>query len=525
MSVLLKALEKSEEEREGSAEGAPVPEGGSPPAGGGFSLSGGGGGGPSKLSSALHSAEKGQEEAARVVSGYEAGQEADAEAEEDRDMLQLRRAQARSRVRWLASFVVVILAAGGAYYAAEEFGLLDPSEQAAGQQAQQTGEAAEAEEAVEEIAVSKLEEPEYDVQQDILQAVLSVGDQQGQGQGESEDVARRIAEWTQQLLAESIEEARSRREEQIAETERVIEQQTVQQQESLKSLEERLTELVGDDGQGAVAYADPNDYMLQQLALLDAPTIEPKNNRREFVAPAGTTTADVAVAVAEPVAPDPSATAPSAAPTPPPREIAQAAVISKSTSALTKVFSDAVAKYESGNFDAAENGFRTVLASSPKDVNSMVGLAKVHSSRGNLRLAANTLLRASELQPTNPVVISELIALQGDSPQQVLSEKRLLGLLGRVSDPGLEARLQFLLGGMFARQERWFEAREVFKFAHNSDRGNPDYAYNLAVVHDFLNESSEAIKMYRMAASLAGSSVSSFDPQVATSRADELADR
>ncbi len=524
MSVLLKALEKSEEEREGSAEGAQAPEGGSPPAGGGFSLSGGGGGGPSKLASALHSAEKGQAEAARVVSGYEAGQEAEGEAEEDQDTRQLRRAQASSRIRWLAGIVVVILAAGGAYFAAEEFGLLDPSEQVAGQQAQQDGETAAAEEVIDDAAVAPLVEPEYDVQQDILQAVLSVGDQQGQGQGESEDVARRIAEWTQQLLAESIEEARSRREEQIAETERVIEEQAVQQQESLKSLEERLSDLVGD-GEGAVAFADPNDYMLQQLELLDAPNIEPKRTRREFVAPAGTTSADLAVAAAEPEAADPSAPAPAPIAAPAPREIAQAATITKSTSALTKVFSDAVANYESGNFDAAENGFRTVLASSPKDVNSMVGLAKVHSSRGNLRLAANTLLRASELQPTNPVVISELIALQGDSPQQVLSEKRLLALLGVVSDPSLEARIQFLLGGMFARQERWFEAREVFSFAHSSDRGNPDYAYNLAVVHDFLNESSDAIKMYRMAASLADSSVSSFDPQVATSRANELADR
>ena len=83
-------------------------------------------------------------------------------------------------------------------------------------------------------------------------------------------------------------------------------------------------------------------------------------------------------------------------------------------------------------------------------------------------------------------------------------------MLSNTSDRSVEARLYFLLGGIYARQERWFEAREVFSYAHQAERGNPDYAYNLAVVHDFLNDSEEAISMYRLAADLTKTSVSAF---------------
>ena len=531
MSTLLKALEKAEDERKTG--GDQQPSGAAPDPGkekGGFKLSG-----SSKLSSALHSsaaqAEKAQ--AARVVSGYEAGQE----HEEVEDSSVLIR-QARTR-KFVALAVVAVLAVGG-YYAYNQF--LAPQDAPADLAAAETEEAADAESAADsEVVYLPLVEPEYDLQQDIRQAVSVSGETTADLQAnQNEELSRRITQFTQQLLAESIEEARRRRQEDLAARRRQLEEEAELRVTTVETLEERLANLVDDSSQDidekAVAFVAPNDYMLSQLeAIGEKPFVQRTRTRNEFIAPAGTQNTDLLaqsrlrIAQAEAAAAgEEGEESGESAPAPAPAPVAAdnktpSARITKNEDELEKVFDDAVASYDRGDFEASENGFRTVLASYPKHVNAMIGLAKVHSSRGNVRIALNTLLRASDLQPSNPLVISELVALQTDSGQQLLSEKRLSGMLGSTNDRSVEARLHFLLGSIYARQERWFEAREVFSYAHQAERGNPDYAYNLAVVHDFLNDSEEAIRMYRTAADLTKASVSAFDPQIAIARADELA--
>ena len=352
-----------------------------------------------------------------------------------------------------------------------------------------------------------------------------------QAANQNEELSRRIAQFTQQLLAESIEEARRKREEDLAARRRQLEEEAEARTTTVETLEEKLDILVAGDPEAEteVAFLAPNDYMLEQLGSLgEKPFTQRTRTRNEFIAPAGAKSTDlyapeqIQVSQASDASGEEVQNDASAAPVAE-KKLDPSGSITKSEDEHQKVFDDAVAGYERGDFDAAENGFRTVLAAHPRHINAMIGLAKVHSSRGNVRIALNTLLRASDLQPSNPLVISELVALQSDSGQQLLDERRLTRMLGDINDRSIEARLHFLLGSIYARQERWFEAREVFSYAHQVEKNNPDYAYNLAVVHDFLNNPEEAVRMYRMAADLAKSAVSAFDPQVATGRADELA--
>ena len=528
MSTLLKALEKAEDEhksRAGDQQQAPGAEKSSESGktSGGFKLTGGG----SKLSSALHKstqAEKAQ--AAQVMSGYEAGHDDVAD-----DGAVVARQARFSRFIVLAVFIAV---AAGGYYAYNQF--LAPQESAVSDLGVDASADAVLETAFEqEVVYLPLVEPEYDLQKDIIQAVSVSGDTSAEVQAanQNEELSRRIAQFTQQLLAESIEEARRKREEDLAARRRQLEEEAEARTTTVETLEERLDVLVGggSESEAEVSFIAPNDYMLEQLEVLgEKPFVQRTRSRNEFIALAGTKSTDLYAPEQNQLAQGGGGTKAQeqdesvpAAPEPAVNEAVPSASITKSEDEYQKVFEGAVAGYERGDFDVAENGFRTILAAHPNHVNAMIGLAKVHSSRGNVRIALNTLLRAVDLQPSNPLVISELVALQTDSDQQLLDEKRLSRMLGNTNDRNIEARLHFLLGGIYARQERWFEAREVFSYAHQADRDNPDYAYNLAVVHDFLNNPEEAIIMYRMAIDLAKVSVSAFDPQVATVRADELA--
>ena len=511
MSTLLKALEKAEDERK-TEEGAPVAAD-VPEKAGGFKLSG-----SSKLSSALQSsAQKEKVQAARVMSGYEAGQEDD-----EVDSAAVER---QARVRRFAMLALAVAVAGGGYYVYNEF-LAPPDELDAAAGTVESA-PAEAESLVEEVVYLPLVEPEYDLQQDITQA-MGFGETADIQTNQNEELSRRIAQFTQQLLAESIEEARRKREEILAERSRQLEEEEELRIDTVETLEERLDSLVSEaDEVVEIAFVEPNDYMLEQLeALGKDPFVKRTRTRNEFIALANTQNTDL-LARSQDVVAQADATAPTENGQPAASASAEdkkpSASITKSEDEHQKIFDDAVASYERGDFEAAENGFRIILSSYPKHVNAMIGLAKVHSSRGNARIALNVLLRASDLQPSNPLVISELVALQADTGQQLLGEQRLIRMLGETNDRSIEARIHFLLGGIYARQERWFEARDVFSYAHQTERDNPDYAYNLAVVHDFLNNPEEAIKAYRLAAELAKVSVSAFNPQIAIDRADELA--
>ena len=242
MSTLLKALEKAEDERKVGGEQQPAAASGAAEKAGGFKLSG-----ASKLSSALHSsaqAEKAQ--AARVMSGYEAGQE----QEEIEDSSAIMR---KARVRRFVSLVVVVALAAGGFYAYNEF--LVPQETASVDTEAEA--AAPAETFAEpEVVYIPLVEPEYDLQQDIIQAVSVSGETTAEIQAnQNEELSRRIAQFTQQLLAESIEEARRRREEDLAARRRQLEEEAELRVTTVETLEERLDSLValvgGDDGGGA----------------------------------------------------------------------------------------------------------------------------------------------------------------------------------------------------------------------------------------------------------------------------------
>jgi Flp pilus assembly protein TadD len=195
-----------------------------------------------------------------------------------------------------------------------------------------------------------------------------------------------------------------------------------------------------------------------------------------------------------------------------------AAEITKRKTEFENTMSNGVSSYRGGDYNGAELAFRTILASEPRNVAALVGLAKVHQARGNIRLAVSTLLKAADYGPNDPVVVSELVALQGSSGSANISPGRIRELASRTSDNKVRAKLMFILGNKQAQEKRWQMARLSFTEANILNPENPDIAYNLAVVLDYLGDQRRAVTMYRAALRSALIEPSSFDQSAAEER-------
>jgi tetratricopeptide (TPR) repeat protein len=86
------------------------------------------------------------------------------------------------------------------------------------------------------------------------------------------------------------------------------------------------------------------------------------------------------------------------------------------------------------------------------------------------------------------------------------------------------APLAFALGNVYASQQRWNEAQsayfDAFLFARQSNETaiNPDYAYNLAVSLEQINQPEAALDYYLQAQTLARAVTPGFDMQALTRR-------
>ena len=113
-----------------------------------------------------------------------------------------------------------------------------------------------------------------------------------------------------------------------------------------------------------------------------------------------------------------------------------------------------------------------------------------------------------------------LIAVAEKDPAR--AESRLKALL-RIEPEA--AHLHFSLGNLYAAQSRWPEAQQSWFSAYHLDRGNADHAYNLAVGHDHLSQSRNALDLYREALVLARSSPASFQVETVLNRIRALESR
>ncbi|WP_152447078.1 tetratricopeptide repeat protein [Janthinobacterium sp. HH01] len=171
----------------------------------------------------------------------------------------------------------------------------------------------------------------------------------------------------------------------------------------------------------------------------------------------------------------------------------------------------------SGDLTQAQQQYETALRDAPTSRDALLGLATLAARKGQGEQAAGYYLRLLELDPNDSTAVAGLVGVrQGDSGQ---SEARLRNILNTSPDA---APVLFALGNLQSQQGRWPEAQQSYFRAYTVMPDNADYAYNLAVGLDRLNQPKLAMKYYQRALALAQDHAAAFDRNALRLRLHEL---
>ncbi len=179
---------------------------------------------------------------------------------------------------------------------------------------------------------------------------------------------------------------------------------------------------------------------------------------------------------------------------------------------------EAYAAFRAGRLDEA-HALYLQRANSGPNADALLGLAAVAQARGQTAEAIRLYQTVLEISPRNPVAQAALIDTLGTT-DPVAAESSIKNMIAR--EPS--GFLFYALGNLYADQKRWSDAEQAYFDAHQSDRGNADYAFNLAVSLDHLKQSEAAVRYYETALKLAGPATR-FDRALAESRVQLLKSR
>jgi Tfp pilus assembly protein PilF len=176
---------------------------------------------------------------------------------------------------------------------------------------------------------------------------------------------------------------------------------------------------------------------------------------------------------------------------------------------------------QAGKLDQAESLYRGAVQADAQNVDALLGLATIAARRGNAQQAIGFYEQALRLEPRNAVAQAGMINIIGQADPQ-MSETHLKQLIAR--EPS--AFLYFSLGNLYAQQAVWPAAQTAYFQAFNLQPDNPDYAYNLAIGLEHLEQPKLALTYYRKALELSfQKGHATFDQNRVIERIGQLAAR
>jgi tetratricopeptide (TPR) repeat protein len=194
-------------------------------------------------------------------------------------------------------------------------------------------------------------------------------------------------------------------------------------------------------------------------------------------------------------------------------QIRQTTVDSHINPALSKAYQS----FMNGDLATAQQQYQTVLQQEPNNHDALLGMASIAISRKQGAQAGSFYMKLLELDPNDPDAISGLTSLQGGDPSEL--ESRLKKALTQSPQAG---SLLFALGNLYAQQSRWSDAQQAYFRAYGAAPDNADYAFNLAVSLDKLNQPKLALEFYQRALALAQNKPGNFNKIAIQDRINQL---
>jgi tetratricopeptide (TPR) repeat protein len=178
---------------------------------------------------------------------------------------------------------------------------------------------------------------------------------------------------------------------------------------------------------------------------------------------------------------------------------------------------NAYALLNSGDLANAQQQYEAALRQDGNSRDALLGMATVAARQNQGAQASSYYLRLLELDPNDATAVAGLVSLRGGDAGQ--SERRLKAILATNADAG---PVLFALGNLYAQQSRWPEAQQTYFRAYTAAPDNADYAYNLAIGLDRLNQGTLALTYYQRALALAQDKAAGFDRTALRQRMHEL---
>ncbi|EKV32147.1 hypothetical protein C882_3211 [Caenispirillum salinarum AK4] len=167
---------------------------------------------------------------------------------------------------------------------------------------------------------------------------------------------------------------------------------------------------------------------------------------------------------------------------------------------VANVVRQAQQQHMRGNIRQAEQLYRQVLASDPRNPEAIAGLGLVAAQAGNLPAARELLKKALSLQPENPDNLVNLAKVDIGLNQPAEAERALLDALKRRKR---DAAAWNMLGWCQQRQGRLTEAVDSFRQAVRIKGDLPEALNNLGTALMLLGDNAEAAKILARCVSLA----------------------
>ena len=177
------------------------------------------------------------------------------------------------------------------------------------------------------------------------------------------------------------------------------------------------------------------------------------------------------------------------------------------------------ANIQRNELELARRDYEQALQRDPNNTDALLALAAIAQRQGRPGDAERLYQRALVANPSDPAVQAATLngANAGADPQN--TESRLKSLLAAQPE---SAQLNFALGNLYARQQRWAEAQQAYFNAVAADGDNPDYLFNLAISLDHIRQGKLAAQHYRLALEAADKRPAAFEREPVRKRLSEL---